>query len=164
MYYSYSTSKIKPYTVTCAEFPSIEAAGDSKEIAFSNFLTKVFDYIKLCLKDGIPIPDNQNLPRTKGKTFGLPLNMALKIRLHNIRLQKKVSRKELAQFLTVKPDELNNMNCTIETLKNISQDKMPKYKNVQRLFDISHDSTIRELETAYRILGFNVSALPLERN
>lgn len=163
MNYSYSITKTKPYIVTSSELPTVKGFGKDQESAFNDFLTNAFQFIRSCLKNDAIVPFNDKVKRVESKTFGLPLNMALKIKLHNIRLAKKVSRKQLAQILSVTDSDMKGLDWNLNNLRNISIDKLPKYKNVQRLFDLNHESTVREIESAYRVLGFNVTVVPQER-
>lgn len=164
MRYCYEVRKDKNYLITSKQFPLIKGNGPTEDRAFEGFITKVFNHIKDCFKNELRLPDGYEITSKKSKTFGLPLNMALKIKLHNTRLSKKVSRTELARLLSITYDEVSVGNWDIQSLRAISSVNVPKYKNVQRLFDIDHDSTVREIEHAYRVLGCNVDITPYERN
>lgn len=162
MRYSYKTTKRKPYIVKGVEVPEAIGEGETKDEAFASFLTSFIVHIGKCLKEGVKIA-----PEFKGKersnTFGLPLNMTLKIKLNNTMLNSGVTRTELAHLLALTYEEVPNENWTLEALKKLKPKGSPKYKNVQRLFDINHDSTVREVEQAYRVLGYNVNVSPVKK-
>jgi hypothetical protein len=163
MRYRFEVTKGKEYRVYNKIFPSdVVGKGKTEDAAFSHFLTLLFDYFKSCLKTDIPIPES-NIKGKSVKSFGLPLNMSLKIRLHNVRIGKNIGRTELARLLALKPEEVPNDDWRLQTLRTIIPSSAPKYKNVQRLFDLSHDSTVREIEQAFRVLGFTVDPLPMKK-
>ena len=163
MRYSYAIVKSKDYRVNSNEFLNIVGSGLTEDYAFNSFITSAFNYIKNCLKNDISVPEEYLGDRAGSKTFGLPLNMALKIKLHNIRLKKQVTKTELANFLSFSTIDLPEGIWNVGILRSLTPNKTPKYKKVQRLFDISHESTVREIEHAYRVLGYNVEITPHER-
>lgn len=163
MRYRYTIEKTKQYKVSSPDFPRITASGKTEDVAFSTFLTLVFEQLRDCLKNNHPVPDNPASNKTKDGSFGLPFNMTLKLRLHNIRLNKGVSKAELAKFLSLTHEDVPEDGWNIAALRTIAEKQAPKYKKVQRLFSIDHESTIREVEQAYRVLGYTIDAIPTER-
>lgn len=162
MRFSYKTIKRKLYRVRSIEVPEIYGEGVTQDDAFTVFLTAFFGHLRKCLKQGIRIADEYHGKASKG-TFGLPLNMALKIKLHNVMLDNGITRTTLAQLLALTHEEVPDGDWSLEFLSRLKPENKPKYKNVHRLFDIDHDSTIREIEQAYRVLGYNVSISPYKR-
>lgn len=161
MRYKYVIEKPNEYIITCPDFPSISAKDKTEDIAFSRLLTCIFVEIRKCLIENRLVPDTP--ASNDDQSFGLPLNMTLKLRLHNIRLKKGVSKAELARFLALTYEDVGDCEWDINTLRCLQKQAKPKYKKVQRLFSIDHESTIREVEQAYRVLGYTVDAIPIER-
>ncbi len=163
MRYRYIIEKSRKYKVTSPDFPSLAGLGATEDDAFNEFLTLVFKELRDCLKNSRPAPDNLMGKSTTERTFGLPFNMILKLRLHNILLNRGVSKSELAKFLSLTYDDVQEDGWNIDNLRTITGKEPPKYKKVQRLFSIDHESTIREVEQAYRVLGYTIDAIPKEK-
>lgn len=151
----------KSYKAYSTRQSQLHGEGRTENDAFSNFITAFFEYIKACMKNNAPIIQ-ETTKQGKG-TFGLPLNMSLKIKLYTTMLENNVSQTDLARLLALTQEDIPDGDWRLEKIKNIAQSKKPKYKNVQRLFDINHDSTIKEIEQAYRVLGYNVTITPYKR-
>lgn len=163
MRFSYHLAKKKDYTAKSHQFPNIEGKGSTSEEAIDQLITKVFHEIRFRLDNDIEVPEDYNIKNKAVKSFGLPFNMALKIKLHNTRVCKAVSKGQLARYLALTYEEVPDGVWTTENLQKIQLRNAPKYKNVQRLFNIDHDSTVREIEQAFRVLGYNLDIIPYER-
>ena len=163
MRYSYKIAKHgnKKYEATSKDFPSLGGIGKTEDEAMDGLMTAVVGYIKECLSDETSIPEA--LETARDNTFGWALNMMMKMKLHNTRLACGVKRTELAHLLGLTYDDVKDGDWSLENLRTLIPCKKPKYKNVQRLFDLDHDSTVREVEQAYRVLGFAVHVTPYKR-
>lgn len=162
MRFNYQVKKSKKYNVMNPDFPNISGVGDTEDEAFHNFLTTFFDCLRSCLKVGVSIPIGKKTPNLK--SFGLPLNMTLKIKLHNLRIENDVPLTELAHLLALTYKDVVDDDWSLPALRRYVPVKKPKYKNVQRLFNIDHDSTVREIEQAFRVLGYGVDVTPYRRD
>jgi hypothetical protein len=163
MRYSYFISKSSDFRVKSKEFPDVIGIGRTEDEAFGLFLTRVFSYIRNCLKNDLLIPKEYSAEKNRVKTFGLPLNMAMKLKLHNLMLTGGITKSDMARLLAIVHSEVPSESWDLETLKKVEPEAQPKYKKVQRIFDIDHESTVREIEHAYRVLGFNVEVNPYKR-
>ena len=160
MQYPYTLSKTQHFQIQSPYFPNLKAQGKTKDDALDKYISAVFGEILKAMENNVAISEGIAGNVKKKNSFTLPMNMALKIKLHNLRLKQNVTKPELARLLSITHDDVPDHNWSLENLKTIKPSNPPKYKNSERLFKIDHESTLREIEQAYRVLGFNVDVIP----
>lgn len=155
----------KIYAYSTPQLPSIEGFGNTPSQAFKDMAGKMTAELKRRMAAGEALPDflsHEERRRLAAKqekgtgTFCFPLTVELKLLLYNTMKAKKVTRPMLAKLLALLENEVSPDGWRLANTLTIEPKAPPKYKKVQRLLDIEHDSSINEIAEAFRVLDSQI--------
>lgn len=154
----------KVYLVTSSAFPDLAGYGKTESDAMIDLVEKLHKELNTIIKKNqtfpksIAIAEISRLKRKKTELLVLNNTASLSMYLHSLMLSKGITRMTLAERLSGSKTQQKQVS---EPTK-ITGRKPPNYKQVQRLLDVTHHSTIRELSEAFRVLDARMDFVILE--
>jgi antitoxin HicB len=112
--------------VTCPDLPEVTTFGEDKDEARLRAIDAIEEALaaRIARRESIKVPTSR-----KGLLVTLPALTALKVELYRAALKDNVRKAELARRLSVHAPQ------------------------VDRLFDLRHDSKLEQIESAFKALG-----------
>lgn len=147
----------KIYCYGSPQFQDLKGYGITEEDAFKDFLKKFHEKLRSIIKKRQSFPSSisgkaVSVSKKGTGSFQLPISIELAMRLHTTMLEKGVDKSALARLLALTDDDVKSGEWNLKKTLKIMPKVPPKYKKVQRLLDISHDSTLDEMSEAFRVL------------
>ncbi|OKS88188.1 hypothetical protein [Mucilaginibacter polytrichastri] len=147
----------KIFTSTSPQFPQILGVGNSELETTKDFFSKLSQEINRIILSGEKFPENisidnrLNYPRGRG-TFNLPLSIELKMLLHKEMIERNITKTQLANLLALTEHDVKADEWQLSKTIHLKPSLPPRYKKVQRLLDVKHNSKIQELAEAFRVI------------
>lgn len=143
------------YSIHSPQIEFLTGYGKTQDEAFAAFVTQMLDYFNQRISKGLAIPAPIEVPKNKKLGDGIytmPLSEEFTVLLHNTMLKKGVSKTQLAKLLALSGNDISSQEWNLSYTLTVEPSNPPKYKKVQRLLDIKHDSTLEEITEAFRVL------------
>ncbi|MBT1689862.1 hypothetical protein [Dawidia soli] len=149
------------------QFPDLVGFGFDRDSAFVDFMEKLALELNAIIARGGEFPkSNAKRSRTSGSgLLGINTAMAIKMHLHNVMRKNKVSRGDLARMMALTEEDVDSGSWHLEHIRTL-EPKSGKvdYKKVHRLLDVRHNSTLTELEEAFRLLDCDIDFVVLSKH
>lgn len=159
----------KIYCYQSPQFSGLKGFGDSPGEAFVELMMKVDKEVgrRIAAHEPLPLslqPGDKSISRKGTGHFTFPLTMELTLLLHQTMLEKNITRATLARLLALTQEEVGPEGWHLDKTLKIEPKAPPKYKKVQRLLDIKHDSSINEMSEAFRVIDCCIDARILPKD
>lgn len=125
------------FTVTFRDMPEAITKGDTMEEAEAMALDELVTAMESYFENGrqVPVPSEA---KEGERLVALPLSIAAKVHLLNVRLTSRMKSADIARIMGIKPQEL------------------------ARIFDLKHATKIDTLAAAFKALGEELVVAPLD--
>lgn len=147
-------------SITSPQFPGITGVGKTELKAIKMFFAELNVFLRESIKKQ-QLPPKPILPtslinREGHGSFNLPLQTEIAILLVEKMIESFISPGRLAKLLALTEEEVS-YNWQLKHTRSKEPRQKPKYKNVQRLLNIDHESTLAEIVEAFRVLNYKLT-------